>query len=1321
MSDREGTGRRRTRAAVREGEATPPELVELPRSTRIRRRGNEREASATTSTAEANGNLSGGPAAPRPEEPLAPSTQGTGAIATAGQDNGTATDQDDDTGTEQNNASATEQTNGAGDPPATGDGDATQGAKHDRQDDDGNEEPPPQRPRLDSGAEQQVEQQQQAPRNPSRELADNLVRWEEEQRQSTEPYDPVVRGAMLWQDIAFQAIASVSEAVVQTGGATFSLLDTSRTNVHGTAPGAQTVARPGNEVLYPVHRGRGRGGHLALYVVRANEAASGEAATTFRVECHDSSRGTRAVAHGARAFADARLQLENNGWTGPNTGPSNANRNLIQGDITLAPSVVYQTAGWNCGFHTVFNAWAYALGVQTADAGVRLGLQFDTHSVQIVNLALRGLMDAATIEAFFLCYGFIAPEQRVPLNRRFDNTIPFPTGEEYTLHVARVRLEEGLALRRANGAPDLPLLDPMLGTIGRSYLEQDVPHLSLLSTRALEDLYELAMEEVARLAVDPLASNPTDLSEEQQMALAMHNSLQTGGENAGHTNGSTTEHPINTGENSPPAARTGQGNVQQASTTTPPPPNAGGPQPGATSTQPPQPLGSTAPTWTPALHSAMERSRRLLQDRYTRERRAQLPRLPRNATQRPATTTALPAGSSAETAEENPVRQRLSTLLETAINLHAQYGEIGRDIARLQHDAGAESLSLALEGAQQQSADASTVRAAVAAREADLARVQALITQTGALIAAEDAQQAERQRTSANNADQGPTSTTAPSAGSSAQTTGGTLSQQAGGQPGEPGAPDPGARDDDGDEADLAESLSDHRATAGRLLASRAEAEDLLARRLQHAGDEPTAAIAIADHEAFLVTLDELTETNNAMMHTLEADIARIAAANARTAAAEAGVLQVRQQSMLVLHERLRLLGTSLLDNLPGATEPQLQDMDVLLAETRSGINLELGRRAAQAEMATLTAWRRQQDPAAGLLPDAPPTLDVGRVLARPEEAGDSALRDTTAFLRENGAGEWEGVQRLGDELRSRFTDSRTSGDSNDRRAGDDERDNIELESVTHGGVTFGVAMPAAAWRRREARYRRAGTEGDITIADRIRDDLAAAEQANTTAPNPAAPATQPEQPPATRPPWMPAPRSREETIAELEAQNQRHRAPRAAYRSPSCSSADDSATAATATARVGEAGAEPNPNPSPQLTGFAGMRARFRRDGQIPGTPEFAEREAARVADVMRAAREMVGEAGDTDLPDYDSESDHLDAGAPAAGSAGTPLLDSDEENGSDRDSLFGEVRRQPRGGGGGATDEDEDENGGEGEGGGNGDGEEGGQGNGEQGGRGE
>ncbi|KAI7545509.1 hypothetical protein KC331_g6174 [Hortaea werneckii] len=404
-------------------------------------------------------------------------------------------------------------------------------------DDEGEtEEPDAQKGRMeDEGEQSRTPEEERRP--PCEVLAEKLAEWREVARgEAQADFIPLQEGHEMFQETAFLAIASVTEAIAAAGGPAFALLDPVLTGIPHVA---QRVLRPRHTVLYPAHRGGafGRGGgHLSLYIIRGvgPEGAHSGNATRFQVEAHDSFGPTRNAALQRRVFRATRQILEYGGWTGHEFGEPE-NDALFANRIVAGEGVADQRAGWNCGFHTVLNAWAHALNLQTVAAGVHLGGQFNAVSVEMVNLAMQGLMDSATIEAFFLCYGYVAADQRVPLNRRFERTQPFRRMEELQRFLAEQRLEEDLQRHReialeTGDEEHIPNLNEALDVTRMTGLEP----ADLTAMGIGEFLHEYRLARGIRNVDNVFSDGPAEpqlnagLNEEEALNTAIDASLRNG-------------------------------------------------------------------------------------------------------------------------------------------------------------------------------------------------------------------------------------------------------------------------------------------------------------------------------------------------------------------------------------------------------------------------------------------------------------------------------------------------------------------------------------------------------------------------------------------------------------------------------------------------------------------------------------------------------------------------------------------------------------------------------------------------------------------------
>ncbi|KAI4841564.1 hypothetical protein E4T45_09448, partial [Aureobasidium sp. EXF-8846] len=173
--------------------------------------------------------------------------------------------------------------------------------------------------------------------------------------------------------------------------------------------------------------------------------------------------------------------------------------NLIHHQVPRQPS------GWECGYFTVLDAWCLALGMEpskkshTAASPARLA-----NLIDVLNLAIAGFMDSATIQSFMRCVGFVDPDHdTIAPDRHFTRTVPFLTKTSVNRYIIQRReIEEN---------PDSAVRRLDLSTI-RFLLDSTSPgafgDLDKLSTEVILQHFQQWLEE--RNLVDPtMPPSPT--------------------------------------------------------------------------------------------------------------------------------------------------------------------------------------------------------------------------------------------------------------------------------------------------------------------------------------------------------------------------------------------------------------------------------------------------------------------------------------------------------------------------------------------------------------------------------------------------------------------------------------------------------------------------------------------------------------------------------------------------------------------------------------------------------------------------------------------
>ena len=156
-------------------------------------------------------------------------------------------------------------------------------------------------------------------------------------------------------------------------------------------------------------------GHLLLCVAELVDVTeAGERPTmTVQLEILDSRPGT---VFKEDILREAKIKIRDSGWLGKKGRRASIKYNPVFRNVP-------RQVGINtCGLHTILNAWAYMLGIPIYSGPLRRGQdnttlddatdsRFVNLGHEIVNLALKGFMDSATIQAFFHVYGY-SVEQR---------------------------------------------------------------------------------------------------------------------------------------------------------------------------------------------------------------------------------------------------------------------------------------------------------------------------------------------------------------------------------------------------------------------------------------------------------------------------------------------------------------------------------------------------------------------------------------------------------------------------------------------------------------------------------------------------------------------------------------------------------------------------------------------------------------------------------------------------------------------------------------------------------------------------------------------
>ncbi|KAK7543219.1 hypothetical protein IWX49DRAFT_160174 [Phyllosticta citricarpa] len=227
----------------------------------------------------------------------------------------------------------------------------------------------------------------------------------------------VRKGMRLFQDEVILALMAVTESINRNGrGHSFSLFseevysnslnDIPRpTDPNDMANARFEVVRPRHDLLLPVINQRTSNdcGHITLAVVRFQKMNGKD---DYTVEIFDS-EGPSEVSEWSKSFV--RRFLINSRWW------SRESSSIPSGNWSMSPTGI-QNDDWSCGFHTILNGWAFALGLplSTAPNLQRLGL-----AVEAITYAVYGNIDCKSICQLLSFLNWVTPDSLVPLQRQF--------------------------------------------------------------------------------------------------------------------------------------------------------------------------------------------------------------------------------------------------------------------------------------------------------------------------------------------------------------------------------------------------------------------------------------------------------------------------------------------------------------------------------------------------------------------------------------------------------------------------------------------------------------------------------------------------------------------------------------------------------------------------------------------------------------------------------------------------------------------------------------------------------------------------------------
>ncbi|GAB7332932.1 hypothetical protein MBLNU13_g04639t1 [Cladosporium sp. NU13] len=263
------------------------------------------------------------------------------------------------------------------------------------------------------------------------------------------PDGPVKFGSHLNLDIIFQALAAVTEAVNDEHveyeqdkrdkqGKPDRLTDDAVDKLWGLFHPRSLVDHnivdhpvilPRHEALLPIDKSFGRKTHFSLVALVQTEVESRHGRDFFAMHHYDCDPSLRAVFHNTFARQTVKSQIVHAGWARSRKGEID-----IPFDQSESRKCCDRLPGpeqeWTTGIHAILNGWVCALKLKHNKDALLSKEGFYEKAVDLVNLAIRGLVTSRMILDFFDCYEYVEKDDLPEAERRrrtFTGTKNFET------------------------------------------------------------------------------------------------------------------------------------------------------------------------------------------------------------------------------------------------------------------------------------------------------------------------------------------------------------------------------------------------------------------------------------------------------------------------------------------------------------------------------------------------------------------------------------------------------------------------------------------------------------------------------------------------------------------------------------------------------------------------------------------------------------------------------------------------------------------------------------------------------------------------------
>jgi hypothetical protein len=282
-------------------------------------------------------------------------------------------------------------------------------------------------------------------------------------RSTRAPGGPAMDGAHLDLDTIFQALASVTEAINlklagQDQQKLFSLFHPRSLVDHNILDHPVVLQR--HAALVPIDRSAGRRTHFSLIALVQKSARNndGTESDSFEMHHYDSIPSLRAAFHSTMTRTMTRTKILRTGWAGADKDEAESILSESQNAVVCDRP---ERHDWACGLHVILNGWACALGLKHNVDALLSKLGFYGTAIDLVNLAIRGVVSSQLILDFFDCYAYTAPDEQTAADRQsrtFKETKDFATFARLDTHIMKMLGRE--TRRDVDAMMEKPTLPP---------------------------------------------------------------------------------------------------------------------------------------------------------------------------------------------------------------------------------------------------------------------------------------------------------------------------------------------------------------------------------------------------------------------------------------------------------------------------------------------------------------------------------------------------------------------------------------------------------------------------------------------------------------------------------------------------------------------------------------------------------------------------------------------------------------------------------------------------------------------------------------------